>query len=46
MSISATSIAETPLGALSGEPTTSTKNVPPKRQLQAVRDTAATPEPR
>ena len=46
MSIAATSIAETPLGALTGGPTTSTKNVPPKRQLQAVPDTNATPEPR
>ena len=45
MSIAATSIAETPLGGLSGTPT-NTKNVPPKRQLQAVPDTTAAPEAR
>ena len=46
MSIAATSISETPVGALAGGPPTAAKRVPPKRQLQAVPDTTATPEPR
>jgi hypothetical protein len=46
MSIASTCIAEGPIGALVGTAPANTKNVPPKRQVQAVADTAATPEPR
>ena len=45
MSIAATSISESPLGAIGGTPA-STKKVPPNRQTLAVPDTTAAPEPR
>ena len=45
MSIASTAIAEAPVGAAATAPAVSSK-VPPKRQVQALRDTTLSPEPR
>jgi len=45
MSIASTAIAEAPVGAAAtAQPVTS--KVPPRRQVQALRDTRLSPEPR